>query len=292
MIGLGRRGMRDFVLTRLAVFVGAVVGAAVVLFLLLDLVPGAGGADRPAWMRFLGLFIGDTGTVPNSFGERLAVTLPLALLALIIAGAVGIGLGLAAGRYRGTIIDRLVRGGSAVLTLLPPFWLGMLLALVFAGMLKLLPASGFVPWGNSIPGALASLLLPALALGLPYAGQMALRIRRDLAETPPAETLRLRANGLTAQQATWQIGLARALPELPEILGRTFGALLVGAALVETVFYLPGLGRQILGAAEQHDLALLRGALFVLVLVAAFGMLLFALLRVLVDPVLRPELRQ
>ena len=102
MIGLGRRGMRDFVLTRLAVFVGAVVGAAVVLFLLLDLLPGAGGADRPAWMRFLGLFIGDTGTVPNSFGERLAVTLPLALLALIIAGAVGIGLGLAAGRYRGS----------------------------------------------------------------------------------------------------------------------------------------------------------------------------------------------
>jgi peptide/nickel transport system permease protein len=266
--------MRDFVLTRLALFAGTVVGTAVALSLLLDLLPGAGGAT------------------PNSFGERLAVTLPLALLALIIAGAVGIGLGLAAGRYRGTIIDRLIRGGSAVLTLLPPFWLGMLLALVFASLLKLLPASGFVPWGNSIPGALASLLLPALALGLPYAGQMALRIRRDLAETPPAEVLHLRANGLTAQQATWQTGLARALPELPEILARTFGALLIGAALVESVFYLPGLGRQILGAAEQHDLALLRGALFVLILVTAFGMLLFAMLRLLIDPALRPELRQ
>jgi peptide/nickel transport system permease protein len=284
--------MRDFVLTRLAVFVGAVVGAAVVLFLLLDVLPDAGGVDRPVWARFLGLFIGDTGTGSNSFGERLAVTLPLVLLALLVAGAFGIGLGLAAGRYRGTLVDRLVRALSAVLTLVPPFWLGMLLALVFAGLLRLLPASGFVPWGNSISGALASLLLPALALGLPYAGQLALRVRRDLADTPPADILRLRANGVPEGQATWQIGLARALPEFPEILGRTFGALLIGAALVESVFYLPGLGRQILGAAEQHDLALLRGALFLLILVAASGMLLFALLRVLVDPALRPAVRQ
>lgn len=284
--------MRDFVLTRLAAFAAAVFGAAVLLFLLLDLLPGAGDTGRPAWARFLGLFIGDTGAVPNSFGERLAVTLPLAILALLIAGSVGIGLGLAAGRCCGMIIDKLVRAGSAVLTLVPPFWLGMLLALVFAGVLKLLPASGFVPWGNSIPGALGTLALPALALGLPYAGQMALRVRRDLAETPAAEILRLRANGLTAEQAAWQIGLGRAVPELPEILGRTFGALLIGAALVESVFYLPGLGRQILGAAEQHDLPLLRGAMCLLILVAALGMLAFALLRPLVDPVLRPRLPQ
>lgn len=282
--------MKDFVLTRLAAFVGTVVGTAVVLFLLLDLLPGAGGTDRPAWARFLGLFIGDTG-VPNTFGERLAVTLPLALLALIIAAAAGVGLGLAAGRYRGTLIDRLARTLAAVLALLPPFWLGMLLALFFAGLLKLLPASGFVPWGNPL-GALASLLLPALALGLPYAGQLALRIRRDLGSVDAREVMRLRAEGIIAPRAIWQLGLARTLPELPQALARTFGALLIGAALVESVFYLPGLGRQILGAAEQHDLALLRGGLFVLVMVAAFGMLLLALLRVFVDPVLRAELRR
>jgi ABC-type dipeptide/oligopeptide/nickel transport system permease component len=68
--------------------------------------------------------------------------------------------------------------------------------------------------------------------------------------------------------------------------------MLIGAALVESVFFLPGLGRQILGAAEQHDLALLRGGLLLLIMVAAFGMLLLALLRVLVDPALRPEIRR
>ncbi len=281
--------MRDYVLTRLALAVGAVLGAAALLFLLLDVLPGAGGPDRPAWARFLGLFTGDTGA-PNTLGERLAVTLPLALLALLVAGAVGAGLGLAAGRYRG-MVDRQVRALSGVLALLPPFWLGMLLALLFAGLLKLLPASGFVPWSNP-SGALASLLLPGLALGLPYAGQLALRIRRDFGSVAERDVQRLRAQGISASEASWQLGLARALPELPQALARTFGALLIGAALVESVFFLPGLGRQILGAAEQHDLGLLRGGLLLLIMVAASGMLLLALLRVLVDPALRAEWRR
>jgi len=282
--------MRDYVLTRLALAVGTVLGTAALLFLLLDILPGAGGADRPAWIRFLGLFIGDTG-VPNTFGERLAVTLPLALLALLVAALVGIGLGLAAGRYRG-MIDRLVRAAAAVLALLPPFWLGMLLALFFAGVLKLLPASGFVRWGDSPFGALASLLLPAIALGLPYAGQLALHVRRELAAIDVRDLQRLRADGLAARDAAWRLGLARVLPELPQILGRTFAALLIASALVESVFYLPGLGRQILGAAEQHDLPMLRGGLFVLVLTATAGALLLALLRLLVDPTLRGALRR
>lgn len=280
--------MRDYLLTRLAAFVGAVIGTAVLLFLVLDLLAGA-PSDRPALARFLGLFIGDTGASPSMFGERLAVTLPLALLALIIAGAIGLGLGLAAGWYRNGLPGRLAKSVSATLAVVPPFWLGMLLALLFAGLLRLLPASGFVPWGDNPASALASLILPALALGLPYAGQLALRVRRDLGDPSPSDLLPLRADGLTPREAAWRIGLDRALPGLPQVVGRTFGALMLGAALVESVFFLPGLGRQILGAAEQHDLPLLRGGLFVLVAAASFGMLLFALLRPLVDPVLRAE---
>lgn len=281
--------MRDYVLTRLALAVGAVLGAATLLFLVLDILPGGGDADRSAWIRFLGLFTGDTGA-PNTFAERLAVTLPLALLALIVAGVAGASLGLVAGRFRGGP-DRLLRGLSAVLALLPPFWLGMLLALLFAGLLKLLPASGFVPWSNPL-GALSSLVLPAAALGLPYAGQLALRIRRDFGRIDAHDVQRLRIAGVTAATAGWQLGLARALPELPQALARIFGSLLIGAALVESVFFLPGLGRQILGAAEQHDLALLRGGLLLLIMVATLGMLLLSLLRVLVDPVLRAEVRR
>lgn len=282
--------MRDYVLTRLALAAATVLGAAALLFLVLDILPGAGGADRPAWARFLGLFIGDTGA-PNTLGERLAVTLPLALLALLVAAITGVGLGLAAGRHRG-LTDRLVRTAAAVLALLPPFWLGMLLALLFAGLLKLLPANGFVPWADSPLAALASLLLPAAALGLPYAGQLALRVRRELAAIDARDLSRLRTDGVPATEAAWRLGLARVLADVPQTLGRTFAALLIGSALVESVFYLPGLGRQILSAAEQHDLALLRGGLFVLILAATIGALLLALLRLLIDPSMRAELRR
>lgn len=282
--------MRDYVLTRLALAAATVLGAAALLFLVLDILPGAGGTDRPAWARFLGLFVGDTGT-PNTFGDRLAVTLPLALLALLVAALVGVGLGLAAGRYRG-LVDRLVRIAAGPLALVPPFWLGMLLALLFAGLLKWLPAGGFVPWGDSPPAALASLLLPAAALGLPYAGQLALRVRRAFAAIDARDLSRLRADGVAVEQAAWRLGLADVLTDLPQTLGRTFAALLIGSALVESVFYLPGLGRQILAAAEQHDLTLLRGGLLVLILVATIGALLLALLRLLTDPAMRRELQR
>lgn len=246
--------MRDFVLTRLAAFVLAVLGTALLLFVVLDVLPNAAGSDRGGFERFIGLFAGSADA-----WQRLAVTLPLALAALAIAIALGVGLGLLRAS-RAKVLAGLADAASTTLTVLPPFWLGMLLALLFAGVLKLLPANGFVPWSNPA-AALSSLLLPAIALGLPHAGHVALRIDRP---APAA--------------------LAAALPV---ILGRTFGSLLVGAALVESFFYLPGLGRLVLGAAEQHDLALLRGSLFVLVLVAAKGMLAAAMLRLAFEPELR-----
>jgi len=247
--------MRDFVLKRLAAYLGAVLGTALLFFVALDLLLNAPGSDRPGLERLLGLFAGS-----GDAWLRLGVTLPLALLALAIAATLGMGLAhVAAGRL-GVLPARLASGVASILTVLPPFWLGILLALLFAGTLKLLPASGFVPWSNPA-GALASLLLPAVALGLPHAGQLALRLAADTADRRPGGVL--------------------------PILGRTFAALLVAATLVENVFYLPGLGRLVLGAAEQHDLVLLRGGLFVLVLVGATGMLAFSMLRLAVEPELR-----
>ena len=81
--------------------------------------------------------------------------------------------------------------------------------------------------------------------------------------------------------------MARVLPQLPQLVGRLFAALLVGAVVVENVFYLPGLGRQVLGAALAHDLPGLRAGLFLLIAIAAVVMLLGALGRLAVDPALR-----
>lgn len=236
----GRRSMREFLLTRLAAFVGTVLGTAIVLFVVLDLLPGS---PLPPDERFLSLF----GTADTWL--RLAVTLPLTLFALAIAASGGYALHRLAG-------GPIQRGIAIVLAVLPPFWLGLLLSLLLGGVLRLLPAGGFVPWSNPL-GALASLALPALALGLPYAGQIALRL---------------------------DSGHRLALPT---VLGRCFAALLLAACLVESVFYLPGLGRLVLGAAQQHDFATLRGGLFALALVASVGGFVAALSRLGFEPDLR-----
>lgn len=232
--------MRAYLITRLVAFAGIVLGAAVLLFLALAVLPGS---PLPLHERLLSLL----GT--EETWRRLSVTLPLVAMALLIAAVLGYALHrLGLPQLRAAI--------ATVLAVLPPFWLGMLLSLLLGGMLKLLPAGGFVPWSNPL-GALSSLILPALALGLPYGGQVALRLDAG--------------QGVT----------------LPVLLGRAFAALMVGACLVETVFYLPGLGGLVLGAAREHDLAELRSGLFALTLVAAGGGLLAALCRLGFEPELR-----
>jgi len=260
-----------FVLLQVGRCLGAVVLAWLALFTLLYLLPNAGGDPLAL----------------QPFGDRLAVTLPLVLLAGIVAAMLGAGISLLAVRFGG-FGDRLLGGLATLLSYLPPFWLGLLLALVLSNMLGWLPAGGFMPWSAGPGQALASLVLPALALGLPHAGQFAIRLRGAFGDEPDEATLRpLRIGGTTRARARWSIGLGRALPEVPQMLGRLLASLLVGAVVVENVFYLPGLGRQVLGAALAHDLPGLRAGLFLLVAIAALVMLLGALGRLAVDPALR-----
>jgi peptide/nickel transport system permease protein len=266
--GTQGRGIGIFVLWLVARFAGAVALAWLTLFILLYLLPNAGG--DPLGLQF--------------FGERLAVTLPLVLMAGIVALLLGAGISFLAARLGGWG-DRLLGGFATLLSYLPPFWLGLLLALVLAGIL---PVGGFMPWSAGPVQALTSLLLPGLALALPHAGQFAVRLRGAFGPEPgEAEIRGLRIVGVTPTQARWRVALARALPQLPTLVGRLLASLLVGAVVVENVFYLPGLGRQVLGAALAHDVGGLRAGLFLLLTVAALLMLLAGLGRLALDPALR-----
>lgn len=246
-------------------FIGALALTWLLLFVLLYLLPNAGGDP-------LGLQL---------FGDRLAVTLPLVLVAGILALLIGAGISLLAVRAGGWA-DRVLGGFATLLSYLPPFWLGLLLALLLSGVL---PVGGFMPWSAGPLQALTSLLLPALALAVPHAGQFAVRLRGAFGPEPgEAEIRALRIGGMTPKRARWTVALARALPKVPQMVGRLFASLLVGAVVVENVFYLPGLGRQVLGAALAHDLAGLRAGLFALVAIAALLMLLAGLGRLVTDP--------
>jgi peptide/nickel transport system permease protein len=263
--------MSVFLLSLLGRFAAAVVLAWLALFVFLYLLPNAGG--DPLALQL--------------FGDRLGVTLPLVLMAGILALLIGVGISLLAIRLGG-LGDYLLGGFAALLSYLPPLWLGLILALVLSTGLGLLPNGGFVPWSSGLGGALGSLILPALALGLPHAGQFAIRLRAALGPEPAERAIRqLRMAGRSEAQAHWDLRLGQMLPQLPQLVGRLLASLLIGAAVVENVFYLPGLGRQVLGAALAHDLPGLRAGLFLLVVLAGLAMLLASLGRLAFDPALR-----
>lgn len=254
-----------------------VIVTAWLIHALLSAAPGAPplAAGFAGWLGHI--LIGDFGTSASTGGPiggliaaRLAVTIPLALVALLLAGLIGAGLGtLAALRPRGWG-DRFVMAIAGVGVAAPNFWVGMMLVLVFAGGLHLLPSGGFVPWQQNAAGALLSLLLPALALAVPAGCALAVIVRDAAVEVrESAFVLADRASGMTEVEALRRDGLRTAgLTVLRRIVPHA-NAIILGTVIVENVFYLPGLGRLILDAVTARDQALIGGGLVVLVLLAS-----------------------
>lgn len=259
------------------------------------------GLDQPlyvqygAWMR--DLFTGQLGQslrynvpITGLIASRLAVTIPLAVLAIIIAGVIGFPTGVYAATHRNGPGDY----GMVVLSQLglsvPAFWLGILLMLVFSVHLRWLPAGGFVGWGESVLGAMRSLILPATALGLIH-GAVITRISRSaLLEVLQQDYVRTaRGKGVIEAKVLWKHALRNALIPILTVVGMQFSALLAGAIIIENVFYLPGLGRLAFQAIGQRDLPVVQD-IVILVAFLVVGMnLLVDLVYALLDPRIRLE---
>ena len=290
---------------RLALLALALVVASAVIFAVVDLVPGdpavfvLGTGARPdtlaalrqqlgldlpwptRYARWLGgVLTGDLGTslaykapVAGMILDRVQVSLPLALMALGLAVAVALPVGMLAASRRGRPADALAMGAAQVGIALPNFWFAMLLVLVFAVKLRWLPAGGFPGWSDPL-AALRALVLPAVALALPQAAILARVLRSALIETLGQDYIRsARAKGLSRAQVLRRHALRNALIPVLTILGMQFSFLLAGAIIIENVFYLPGLGRLIFQAISQRDLVVVQSA--VLVLVAAVILVTF-----------------
>lgn len=263
-----------FVLRKLLALVAIVLLTAAIAWWSLAGLPDAGAkADFFSWLGHL--LVGNFGVaatgeaVGPALVSRLAVTAPLALLAILLTTVVGFGLGWLAALRPGAIGDRLLMGLSDLGIATPNFWLGMMLALAFAGGLHWLPPGGFVPWQDSVVAALASLILPALALAASTAAALALAVRSALVDAADAPAvLGAQARGATRREAVRRSRLPALLP-LGRTLSRQFAAVIGGTVIVENVFYLPGLGRMILDAVTARDLATVRAGLVVLVLLIA-----------------------
>ncbi len=259
------------------------------------------GLDRPiyaqygAWAR--GLLTGNLGEslryhvpIAGLISSRLTVTIPLSILAMLIAVVIGLPAGLYAAIHRGSAGDYGVITLSQAGLAIPSFWLGILLMLAFSLKLRWLPAGGFVPWSESFGGAIASLLLPAAALGVIRAAVVVRLSRSSLLEVLGRDYIRTaRGKGVSEVAVLWKHALRNSLIPIVTILGMQFASLLAGAIIIENVFYLPGLGRLAFQAIGQRDLPVVQD-IVVLVAVLVVGMnLIVDLSYALLDPRIRLE---
>jgi peptide/nickel transport system permease protein len=224
------------------------------------------GLDQPLFVRYgqwlAGALTGDLGEsytygvpVAGLIVERLAVTLPLAVLAIILSILIAVPLGVAAAARRGGIFDIVATLFSQMSIAVPGFWVALLLILLFSTSLGWMPAGGFPGWGSGLGPALRALILPAVALALPQAGVLTRVTRSAVLDTLHEDFARTAlAKGLSSGAVLWGHVVPNALVPVLTILGLQFTFLVAGAVLIENVFNLPGLGRLAYPALSQRGI--------------------------------------
>lgn len=306
--------MLRFIVRRLILTIPVLLGVATLVFALLHLVPGdpaqvmlgesaaASDVDElraklglnqplPAqYVQFIsGLVQGDFGTsfrygtpVFQEIAQRLPNTLELALAAMSVAILIALPLGILGALYRGRAIDQAAMTVSLVGISMPNFWLGPLLAIVFAVSLGWLPVSGMGDWRH--------LVLPAVTLGAALAAILARMTRASLIEElRELYVLAARARGLSQTRAVLRHALRNSLIPVVTILGLQFGAVLTGTIITETIFSWPGIGRLLIQAINFRDYPLVQGCILFIATTYVLVNLLVDLTYGYLDPRIRYE---
>jgi peptide/nickel transport system permease protein len=254
------------------------------------------GLDQPLpvrYIKWMGQVVrGDLGNsilnrqpVTSLVGNALRVTLQELVMAMLLAIAIALPIGIAAATLRGTWVDQMLMGFALLGTSVPTFWLGLILIYVFAVRFQILPPSGFVPFSQDPLGNLRAMVLPAFALAVYLAGPLARFIRSSLIETLQAQFVTTaRAKGLDERRVLRGHALKNALIPSVTFAGLQIGGLIGGAIVTEVVFNLPGTGSLALSGILNRDFPVVQGV----VLVVACGYVLINigvdLVYVLLDP--------
>ena len=222
---------------------------------------------------------------------RMPATLILMLSAIALAIGVGVILGVAAARRRGTWIDHLISVGALVFYAVPVFWLGLMLIVLFSIVLGVLPSGGMSEIGKAGTGfahaldVLRHLILPAITMALFYLALYTRVMRTSMLEVFSLEYIvAARAKGLSESAIAWRHAVPNAILPVVTLAGIQFGHLLGGSILIETVFGWPGLGRLVFDALLQRDTNVLLGVLFVSSVVVVVVNLAVDLLYGFLDP--------
>jgi ABC-type dipeptide/oligopeptide/nickel transport system permease component len=281
--------MALYILRRLLLTIPVLLGVATLVFALIHLVPGDPaeamlgetaaasdleelrqrlGLDEPLLTQYrhflVGLVQGDLGTsfrygtpVAQEIAQRMGPTMRLAVVAMLVAVAIAVPLGVIGALYRGRAPDRIAMTLSLAGIAMPNFWLGPVLAIVFAVWLGWLPVSGTGTWRH--------IVLPAVTLGAALAAITARMTRASLVdELRELYVQAARARGLSRTRAVIRHAFRNSLIPVVTILGLQLGSVLTGTIITETIFSWPGVGRLLIQAINFRDYPLVQGCILLI----------------------------
>jgi len=261
------------------------------------------GRDRPILVQFLdwsgSALQGDLGVswftgipVATTIVDRLPVSLSIAALALLIAVLLGGVAGITAALKRGSWVDRLVTLTASTLAALPPFVVSIGFILLFGVVIPILPTGGYVPFSQSLVGWLASIILPAAALALEAAADIARQLRTALVQTYEENFVTgARLRGLSKPRILFRHALPQAAGPALATLGIQVPRLIGGAIIAEQIFALPGLGLMAYDGAMQGDQPVVLGSVMVTVVVVLISTLVIDLILLSITPAARRDSR-
>lgn len=312
--------MLIYILKRMMSLLVSLIVASMLIFVVIEIIPG----DPAAFMMGLnaspeaidalreqlglnaslmsrycswvfGLLQGEFGTsytyrvpVRELISDRIVVSLPLTVYALILSTLIAFPAGIYAASKRNSVGDISMMGFTQLGVAIPNFWFAMLLVLFFSINLRWFSAGGFPGWDDGFWPAMKALTLPAIALALPQASILARVMRSSLLDTLSEDYIRTaRAKGLNRRQALWRHALRNALIPVLTIIGLQFSFLLAGGIIIENVFFLPGLGRLVFQGITQRDLIVVRSVVILLVFAVIVVTFLVDIAYAMADPRLR-----
>src|ERR671912_1150949 len=306
--------MLRYLARRLVLTIPVLLGVATLVFSLIHFIPGDPalamlgetaapedveelrrrlGLDRPLLEQYgnflAGVVRGDLGTslrtsqpVTEAILERLPATFELAAAAMLAAICFSMPLGIAAAVWRGTVVDHSAMTLALMGISIPNFWLGPLLAIVFAVELGWLPVSGRGTW--------AHLVLPAISLGAALAAILARMTRATMLEELREQyVMAARARGASRARAVVRHAFRNSLIPVVTLLGLQFGAVLTGAVITETIFAWPGIGRLLIQSIGFRDYPLVQGCILLIALTYVGVNLLTDVVYGFLDPRIRYE---
>jgi len=309
------------IVRRVAIAIPLLLAISILVFALLEAIPGdparnqAGmdateeevealrvrmGLDRPAVERYLswlgGFVTGNLGKssisgqqVTTLLAERVPVTVELVVLAFVVSLALALPVALMAARKPGGFFDRVVMVISMTLLAVPNYVMALLLVLVFAVLLRALPAIGYVPIQDGLLLNLRSVTLPVLALAIPLAAFYARFLRGDLVEQMNSadyvETAR--AKGVGPWKVLWRHAFRNSSFGLLTLVGLNIGGLVGGTVIIEQIFSMPGLGVLMLQGVMSRDTAVVQICVFIFAAVAVLANLVVDVLYAVLDPRIR-----